>query len=204
MPQSATVDAPARAGRVALTFDDGPDREWTPRVLNVLAVRGASATFFVMGPRASAHPGLIRRMVADGHEVALHAERHVRHSELDRDEIAQDASAALARLADIGVKPARWRTPWGVQTPDTEEVASELGLELCGWTADSRDWTGDPAAQMLRRCAPDVVDGCVVLMHDGLRPGATRRDCAETVELTRRLIGLAADRGLRARSLEAR
>jgi len=189
---------------VALTFDDGPDPQWTPKVLDLLAARGAGATFFVLGPRASAHPGLIRRMMADGHEVALHAERHVRHSELTRDEVARDAGAALARLADIGVSPTRWRTPWGVQTPDTEEVAGELGLELCGWTADSRDWTGDPAAEMVLRCAPEVVDGSVVLMHDGLGPGATRQDCEETVDLARRLIGLVEERGMRARSLEGR
>ena len=189
---------------VALTFDDGPDPQWTPKVLDMLTEGGAGATFFVLGPRASAHPGLIGRMLADGHEVALHAERHVRHSELTRREIAQDAGAALARLADIGVSPTRWRTPWGVQTADTEAVAGELGLELCGWTADSRDWTGDPAEEMLLRCSESVVGGSVVLMHDGLGPGATRSDCNETVELTRRLIGLARERGMTARSLEDR
>jgi peptidoglycan/xylan/chitin deacetylase (PgdA/CDA1 family) len=189
---------------VALTFDDGPDPQWTPKVLDLLAADGAGATFFVLGPRASAHPSLIRRMVADGHEVALHAERHLRHSELSGEEIAQDAGAVLTRLADLGASPTRWRTPWGVQTPHTEEVAGELGLELCGWTADSRDWTGDPPAEMLLRCAPGVVDGSVVLMHDGLGPGATRRDCEGTVELTRRLIGLVKERGMTARSLEDR
>jgi len=189
---------------VALTFDDGPDAHWTPKVLDLLAEAGAGATFFVLGPRASAHGSLIRRMVADGHEVALHAERHLRHSELTREEIAQDAAAALARLADLGVTPSRWRTPWGVKTPGTERVAGELGLELSGWTADSRDWTGDPAEEMLRRCVPGVVDGSVVLMHDGLGPGATRHDCKETVELTRRLIGLVQERGMTACSLEER
>ena len=187
---------------LSLTYDDGPDPAWTPAVLDALAAGQATATFFVLGPAAAAHPELIGRMLAEGHEVALHAHRHIRHSELTGTQIAADAAAALEALAALGTRPRRWRTPWGVVTADTLEVADRLGLELVHWTLDTHDWRGDSAPAMLGSCAPGVRPGAVVLMHDGLGPGARRSGCADTVELTRRLLGLGAARGLEPRSLE--
>lgn len=170
--------------RLYLTFDDGPDPRWTPGVLDALEAADARATFFVLGPSAEREPALIARMVAEGHEVALHADRHVRHSELDEAAIAGDTERALARLRGLGVSPERWRTPWGVVTSATRLVAGRFGLRLCGWTADTHDWGGTAAEAMLARVAPRIADGQVVLMHDGLGPGCRRLDCVQTVELT--------------------
>lgn len=184
-----------------LTFDDGPDPRWTPRVLDALGAAGARATFFVLAPAAEREPALIARMVAEGHELALHADRHVRHSEWDREAIAADADSALARLEGLGVGPERWRSPWGVVTPATRVVARGLGLRLCGWTLDTHDWRGDRAAAMLARVSPRIGDGQVVLMHDGLGPGARRGDCPQTVELTAALLESARGLGLVAEPL---
>ena len=79
----------------SLTFDDGPDPVWTPRVLDVLARHGASATFFVLGPAAERHPEPLERARAEGHEVALHADEHVRHTDLDGAQLADDTRRAL-------------------------------------------------------------------------------------------------------------
>ena len=185
---------------LALTYDDGPDPVWTPRVLDVLADHGAGATFFVLGPQAESHPDLVRRAVAEGHEVALHADRHVRHTEMDAAQIAEDAARALERLNALGVEPVRWRVPWGVATHDTHVVAERLGLELVHWSVDTHDWRGDSAREMLAACAEGLAaEHPVVLMHDGLGPGARRSGCAQTVELTE---GLLARSGVEAVSLE--
>jgi peptidoglycan-N-acetylglucosamine deacetylase len=189
---------------VSLTYDDGPDPVWTPAILDVLARHAATATFFVLGPLAERHPGLIERMAREGHEIALHADDHVRHTELDGVQIAADAAAGLARLYHLGARPERWRTPWGVETQDTKVVADRLGLELVRWTVDTHDWRGDPASAMLAACAGGIRDGAVVLMHDGLGPGACRDGCASTVELTALLLDLAAQHGLEAVSLAMR
>ena len=186
---------------LALTFDDGPDPAWTPAVLDALAAAGATATFFVLGERAAAHPELVRRTAQEGHVVGLHGFAHVRHTEIDAGAGAADADRALDVLADLDVAPGLWRTPWGVEADWTRPAAEARGLTVVGWTADTHDWRGDRAAAMLAAVEPEVVDGAIVLAHDALGPGALRRDCVQTVALIAPLVALARSRGLTAEAL---
>jgi peptidoglycan-N-acetylglucosamine deacetylase len=189
------VDA---TGTCCLTFDDGPDPVWTPLVLDCLAREGARSTFFVMAGRANSHPGLIERMRADGHEVELHCVRHVRHTELEVPALREDTELGLRTLRALGARVRRWRPPWGVVTDATRRVAGENGLEVVGWSADTEDWRGDSAAVMHARVEHDIGVASVVLLHDGVGPGARRSGCGETVELIPRLLGTLGSRGLRA------
>ncbi len=166
-----------------LTFDDGPDPVWTPRILDALRAARMRATFFVIAPRAQANPGLVRRARAEGHAVELHCHEHVRHTELGEGQGRADTRRALKALAAIGVHPRRWRTPWGVHAPWTAGIAREHELELCGWDVDTHDWRGDSAEAMLAGIGPLLRDDAVVLLHDGLGPGARRDGCAETLRL---------------------
>jgi len=168
---------------VQLTFDDGPDPDWTPRVLQALAEIDRLATFYVIGERARRHPHVIATIAGAGHAVQLHCHQHVRHTETDRAFVEGDCDRALAVLGGLGVAPTRWRPPWGIRAGWTEEVAAARGLELTGWNVDTHDWRGDPASVMLARIGPGLDGASVVLMHDGLGPGATRPGCAETVAL---------------------
>jgi peptidoglycan-N-acetylglucosamine deacetylase len=179
--------APSLAGSVELTFDDGPDPLWTPAVLAALSGSELHASFFVIAARAAAHPALVAAIRAGGHAVELHCYEHVRHTAVDRAATEDDTRRALATLADLGVRPRRWRTPWGVHAPWTQEIAAAHELELCGWDVDTHDWRGDGAEQMLASVGPDLHPGAVVLLHDGLGPGARRRGCEETVRFTRML-----------------
>jgi peptidoglycan/xylan/chitin deacetylase (PgdA/CDA1 family) len=184
------------SGRVALTFDDGPDPVWTPAVLDALAAAGARASFFVLAPRAIERPDLVARMRAEGHAVELHGWEHVRHTAWSAQEGAADTDRALSALASLGVHPRRWRTPWGVTADWTAGVAEAGGLELTHWTADTHDWRGDAAPDMLAAIDPSMNDGAVVLCHDALGPGATRDGCEETVALIAPLVARARERGL--------
>jgi peptidoglycan-N-acetylglucosamine deacetylase len=177
--------APSLAGSVELTFDDGPDPVWTPAILAALSGASLRATFFVIAQRAAAHPQLVAAIRAAGHAVELHCNEHLRHTEVDRPAIEEDTRRAIATLARLGIRPRRWRTPWGAQAPWTEEIAAEHELELCAWDVDSHDWRGDGAEQMLAAVGPELRAGAVVLLHDGLGPGARRRGCEETVRFTR-------------------
>jgi peptidoglycan/xylan/chitin deacetylase (PgdA/CDA1 family) len=197
----------ASPGTVALTFDDGPDADWTPGVLAELARHGATATFFVDAPRAMAQPLLIRAMREGGHEVGFHCVQHLRHTEMSDAALAAEAAEGLEILGWLGIRPTAWRAPWGEVTAATRRVAAEHDLEIWDWSFDSHDWRGDSCEEMLAALASEggLAGGDVVLMHDALGPGALRSGCAETVALTGALLAAAAEAGLEAGTLsEAR
>lgn len=173
---------------IFLTFDDGPDPTGTPHVLAALERARASATFFVVTPQALRHRALISETQRAGHRVEFHCSEHVRHTERTREEVEEDTRSGLRNLESLGIEPGLWRTPWGVEEPWTRDIAEQFHLEIALWTADTHDWRGDAAPEMLRSIAPLLKPDANVLMHDGLGPGARRKNCAETVALIEPLV----------------
>ena len=188
---------PRRSRRVFLTFDDGPDPLWTPKVLDELARLGVRATFFVVGERAAGRLDLLQRMRAEGHEVGLHCMRHVRHTVQTRAEVERDTDEALAVLDAAGVRPAWWRLPFNTADTWTAAIASERGLRIVGVSADPRDWTGDAPGAMLVDLAPDLLADRVIVLHDGLDQAAPRRDASNTVAVLDPLVAELRARRLR-------
>jgi peptidoglycan/xylan/chitin deacetylase (PgdA/CDA1 family) len=180
------------SGAVALTFDDGPDRTWTPPLLDLLGRREARATFFLDSRRALAEREVVAEIVERGHEIGFHCFQHIRHSERTVAQMGAEVGTGLGLLAGLGVRPRVWRAPWGVETETTRELAAEHGLALWHWDLDSHDWRGDSAAKMFAAIGGELGDGSVVLMHDGIGPGACRDGCAETLALTELLLDAAA------------
>ena len=184
---------------LALTFDDGPDERCTPRLLDLLGEAGATATFFPIARRAERHPGLIARMVAEGHTVGIHCVEHVRHSSRDEAWCRRDADTALTCLRALGVAPHLWRTPYGDLAPWTASVAAARDLRIVGWNVDTHDWRGDSAAEMFAATRAGLVTGAIVLAHDGIGPGAHRESCDDTLAYAQlviahaRLVGLAVE-----------
>jgi peptidoglycan/xylan/chitin deacetylase (PgdA/CDA1 family) len=163
----ATVNfrtAPSRR-IVALTIDDGPTREWTPQVLGILRRRQASATFFVVGQRAQAAPGLVARAAAAGHEVANHTWAHsdlTRHDEtFDRDSLDR-THALLERLT--GAEPTLCRPPYGRIDSVGLAVCAGLHYGVALWSdhVTGRNARADVDI-VLRQASP----GSIVLTHDG-------------------------------------
>lgn len=169
---------------LALTFDDGPDPDCTMRLLDVLADARARATFFPIASRAAEQPDVIERILAGGHQIGLHCDQHVRHTDRTMEWCRRDTARALALLRSAGVRATLWRTPWGDIAPWTAQVAREHRLRIVGWTVDTHDWRGDSAKQMLRATRDELRDGAIVLAHDGIGPGALRADARETIEYT--------------------
>jgi peptidoglycan-N-acetylglucosamine deacetylase len=186
---------------IALTFDDGPDPVHTPRLLDLLAQAGATATFFPIAPRAATHPEIVARMRDEGHAIGLHCDEHLRHRSRDRAWCERDTDQALARLRMLRVRPALWRTPWGEVAPWTGQVAGQRGLRLVGWDADTHDWHGDSASEMFAATRGSLVPGAIVLAHDGLGPGARRATVGETVDYAARVLEHAANHELAVRAL---
>jgi peptidoglycan/xylan/chitin deacetylase (PgdA/CDA1 family) len=181
---------------VALTFDDGPDAVWTPRLLSLLSALEARATFFPIARRAAAHPDLIERILDEGHTIGLHCDEHVRHSERDEQWGRADTASALGRLEQLDVRPSLWRTPWGDTASWSVPVAREHDLRIVGWSVDTHDWRGDRAQDMFLATKEAFQGGTIVLAHDGLGPGALRDGAEETLGYVELVADYARSRGL--------
>ena len=187
---------------IALTFDDGPHPEVTPRVLDQLAEAGAQATFCVIGENVRRHPGLVRRMIAAGHTVAVHSDQHRWTFNLrGRVSLLTDLNRAIAVVAEVsGVRPLWFRPPVGLRNPLVHEVAAALGLRVLTWTANARDTQpGNPtqlAARLCRRMRP----GAILVLHDGHEPwrSADRSRCLDILPL---VLAAARTRGCALRGL---
>ena len=169
---------PASAGRgeIALTFDDGPDPEVTPRVLDVLDAAGAHATFFCVGARARAHPQWVREIAARGHAVENHAYGHaLAFGFYGIGRIARDVGAAQHILTDItGVAPRYFRAPFGIRTPLTEPALARLGLDCVAWSIRSFDSVDSNPSRVAARVTRRLTPGSIVLLHDGAEVRARR------------------------------
>jgi peptidoglycan/xylan/chitin deacetylase (PgdA/CDA1 family) len=171
---------------VALTFDDGPCPETTPALL--AALDGATATFFLWGERAAAHPSLVREIAAAGHRIGNHTWTHPRLPPLAaaaRDEEIRRTQDLLADLT--GDRPSLFRPPYGDTDAAVAETIAGHGLTEVLWTVDTRDWAGAPAGEIVA-AAERVEPGGIVLMHEG-RPA--------TVAAVPRVLAALAARGLR-------
>lgn len=153
---------------VALTFDDGPDAECTPEVLDLLAAAGARATFFLLLPPARRWPGLVQRVVGEGHEIGLHGADHRSLAGLSRREVRDRLASARAELADLsGVPVGLFRPPFGAQTLRSFLGTRDAGLECVVWDVDSLDWRGGDELEVADRVDRTAGPGSIVLLHDG-------------------------------------
>lgn len=159
------VDAPMPS--IFLTFDDGPDPEWTPRVLDMLAAAEVRATFFMLGSAVRRAPALARRVRAAGHEIGNHGFSHV-HARWQNDAMArQDYLDGYACIAEVtGEVPRLFRPPHGVLHEATRETALSLGHVVVQWSVSAVDWGPLARPQWILRRLLRVVAGDIVLMHD--------------------------------------
>ncbi len=160
---------PRSTKAVALTFDDGPDPDATPALLDLLDRRRSPAAFFVVGSRAEAHPALVRELVLRGHEVGCHSYRHdLLLGMRSPGTVIEDLQRAAGALGRLGIRPLAFRPPAGVLTPRIGQGVRAAGMYALtfsrrGFDAGNRRLTG-LADRILRRLKP----GDVILMHDVL------------------------------------
>jgi peptidoglycan/xylan/chitin deacetylase (PgdA/CDA1 family) len=162
-------DACAARREIALTIDDGPDPELTPRVLDLLDRYKVRATFFCIGARAARHPALCRDIVARGHAIENHSQHHPHSfSLMGMGGMAREIAAAQQTLTSLtGRCPQFFRAPAGLRNPFLDPVLCRLGLRLAAWTRRGYDTrTADPE-QVCRRLMRDLKPGAILLLHDG-------------------------------------
>ena len=197
-------DAAVARREIAITFDDGPDPEITPQVLDCLDRAGARGTFFCVGARAAAHPGVVREIVRRGHAVENHSQEHsTAFGWYGPDRLRREIGTAqetLARLA--GRAPAFFRAPFGVRSPFVDPVLARLGLAYVSWTRRGYDTVDGDATRVLARLAGRLDAGDVLVLHDGVASGA-QRGRPTMLEVLPRLLELVAGRGLKPVTLGA-
>jgi peptidoglycan/xylan/chitin deacetylase (PgdA/CDA1 family) len=164
-------------GHVALTFDDGPHPDATPRLLRLLDNAGVRATFFLLGRMAEKHPRVVRAIAAGGHEIGVHGYDHrllitrtpaATRADLDR--------AVHALTAVTGTRPRWWRPPYGVATLPAVRHARRLGLRPVLWTCWGRDWTASCTGGSVEdRVLRGLSGGGTILLHDSDHAAAA--DC---------------------------
>ena len=182
--------------RVALTFDDGPDPDATPAVLDALDEAGITATFFIVGEQAAAHPRLAREVANRGHEIGLHGYEHREHSELSPREARDDLARGLGALeVTTGRRPGLFRPPYGRFSEDSFEACGHLKLEPVLWSAWGMDWEPLPPERIADLVMRDLDPGAIVVLHDSARY-APRGDAAATAATVPLLAAAAAERGL--------
>ncbi|MBS0505949.1 MAG: polysaccharide deacetylase family protein [Proteobacteria bacterium] len=161
--------APGTPGRIALTIDDGPDPEVTPRVLDLLAEQGLTASFFLIGHRAERHPQLCRAITAAGHRVENHGYSHSHALSLfGPARLAADIARAQAVIADAcGQAPRFFRPTAGLRNLFLEPVLARQGLRLASWTRRGYDTREPRADVVLQRLTRGLADGDILLLHDG-------------------------------------
>lgn len=165
---------------VALTFDDGPDGVFTPQVLDVLKRHGVRATFFLVGKRAAARPDLVRRMVAEGHEIGNHSWDHAELTRMDSRRVHAELAETHQLLRRLSGRPVRLlRPPYGAVNATVLKEAGALGYRTVLWNVDSLDWRPDVDRDgVLHNVLPNVRNGSIVLQHAA---GGKGEDLSNTV-----------------------
>jgi peptidoglycan/xylan/chitin deacetylase (PgdA/CDA1 family) len=183
----------------ALTFDDGPHAQGTPAVLALLAEADVRATFFLVGEQVQRNPSLAREILAQGHGVGLHCQRHRNLLRLAPAQVRVDIDRAEAAIGEAtGLAPTLYRPPYGVLNAAALRLARTRGWRTLLWSHWGRDWERRATAESIaRRVTDGAGEGAVLLLHDAddySAPGSWRN----TVAALPRVLEVLAERGLSA------
>jgi len=160
----AQVDGPY----IAITFDDGPSAEHTPRLLDILKARGAKATFFVLGQCVANNPEIAKRIVSEGHEIASHSWNHPQLTRLGEDNVRDQ----LQRTHDVvkqvtGESMTLFRPPYGAFTQRQQRWANSVwGYKTILWDVDPLDWKYRSASHVENEIVKGTQNGSIILVHD--------------------------------------
>jgi len=153
---------------VALTFDDGPNPDATPRILDTLGEKGVRATFFVLGSHAERWPELVRRMSSEGHKLGNHGYFHRKLQFKSPFYVSRDIRLGIRAIRRAGAPAPRYfRAPHGFRSPWTTPIASSYGERTVGWSLGVWDSDRPGVNEIVRRTIEGVTPGSIVLLHDG-------------------------------------
>jgi peptidoglycan/xylan/chitin deacetylase (PgdA/CDA1 family) len=153
---------------IAMSFDDGPSAANTPRLLDILKQRNIKATFFLIGQNVASNPDIVRRILADGHEIGNHSWTHPQLSKLSDDRVTAEITKTQDAIKEAsGFTPTILRPPYGAITARQREwIESKFGLSIILWSIDPFDWKRPGASVITQRILSQVRPGAIILSHD--------------------------------------
>ncbi len=160
----ANVDGPY----IAMTFDDGPSPETTPRLLDILKQRNIKATFFMIGQNAERNPEIVKRILADGHEIGNHSWTHPQLAKLPDERVTEEITKTQNAITNAsGYTPKLLRPPYGSITGRQKEwIENQFGLSVILWSVDPFDWKRPGASVIQQRILAGARPGAIILSHD--------------------------------------
>jgi len=162
---------------IALTFDDGPDPETTPRLLKLLASNGIKGTFFVIGEKASANPSLIHEILAGGHEIGNHSDTHDVFLMLKgQKKIRKEIRECQEKLAEFSIEPRVFRPPVGITNRHLRPILNSLGMACVGFSCRPLDFGNRRLEGMKDKVLKNIRAGDILLLHDCRLHGAATVD----------------------------
>ena len=187
-------EVPNSENKVAITFDDGPNTEFTPRVLDILEQYSAKATFFCIGTNIEKHPEMLKEIDQRGHTIGKHSYSHDIKFDMSSTEIVKEDLKRNEALieAQIGKNPQLFRPPFGVTNPKIAKAVKQLKLTSIGWNIRTLDTTKDSEDEIFERTA-SIKAGDIVLLHD---------TSEKSVKVLERLLKLIHEKGLRSVTID--
>jgi peptidoglycan/xylan/chitin deacetylase (PgdA/CDA1 family) len=181
----------------ALTFDDGPHKQGTPAVLEILRAEGVHATFFLVGEQVLSNPALAREIADAGHQIALHCQRHRNLLRLTPPQVRADIARAQNSIGEhTGSSPTLYRPPYGIANAAALRLARANGWRTLLWSHWGRDWEARATpASITARVTDGAGEGAVLLLHDADEYSA-RDSWRRTAAALPRVLDTLAQRGL--------
>lgn len=165
-PQDIIINGNPKIKSVALTFDDGPDAEITPAVLDILKKHKIVATFFFLGEHLEKHKDIVKRAHKEGHAVASHTWSHPNLIKATKEEIEKELTSTQEKIIElIGLIPSLFRPPYGNINTSVIETYKKLGYKACLWSLDTCDWEKISADSITEIVIDNVRPGEIILMH---------------------------------------
>ncbi len=182
MPKDAPIywSGPTNKKAIALTFDDGPDPIYTPKILAVLAKYNVKATFFLVGEQTQRNLALVKKILAAGHEIGSHTMTHPDSNNstlLLLEKEVLESVRLLERLSQQKIK--YMRPPYGQLSPAYFAACQAQGITMIVWSIDSNDWREPPVDKMVEQVISQVQPGSIILLHDG---GGTRQNTVDALD----------------------
>ncbi|MET9957677.1 polysaccharide deacetylase family protein [Streptomyces sp. NPDC006326] len=183
IPEDIAHASESGGNAVNITIDDGPDPQWTPRVLGVLKKHDVKATFCMVGPRAAAHPDLVKQVVAGGHRLCDHTVDHdtamARKPAAYQERQILAAKKMIEDAAGGAAEVEYYRAPGGAFTPDSRRTAAANGMRPLGWNVDTKDFQKPGVPAIVNTVKKELGNGPTVLFHDG---GGNRGQTVEALD----------------------